>query len=176
MNHSCGGICNKMKSYLPIIFCHSQAVALKLRAQGHMSMASTATSNHNPPAKREVGLKAELARVRREHLAILDTVSRNKRAVEHRLDEELRVEVARGRVERRAWDGLYSSRVPGIGRRKQTRRGRTETGCRTVRETAYVSSEIVLCRHGYGGGRMGEERAISHSPDRCRPARRRCAR
>ena len=91
-------------------------------------MASTATSNHNPPAKREVGLKAELARVRREHLAILDAVSRNKRAVEHRLDKELRVEVARGRVERRAWDGLYSSRVPGIGRRKQARRGRTETG------------------------------------------------
>ena len=61
---------------------------------------------HDSPRERKVGLEAELARVGREHLSVLEAVAGDERAVEHRLDEELRVEVRRRRVERGASNAL----------------------------------------------------------------------
>ena len=58
------------------------------------------------PREREVGLEAELARVGRVHLAVVERVAGDERAVEHRLDEELGVEVGRRRIEGRAGNRL----------------------------------------------------------------------
>ena len=67
---------------------------------------------HDSPRERKVGLEAELARVGREHLSVLEAVAGDERAVEHRLDEELRVEVRRRRVERGASDALLGANEP----------------------------------------------------------------
>ena len=62
--------------------------------------------SQDSPREREVGLEAELAGVGRFYFAVMEGVPGDERAVEHRLDEELRVEVRRRRVERRPGDAL----------------------------------------------------------------------
>ena len=76
-------------------------------------MSSTTVALHtsqcekrDSPRERKVGLETEFTGVRREHLAVLEAITRDERTVEHGLDEELRVKVGRRRVERRTRDAL----------------------------------------------------------------------
>ena len=58
------------------------------------------------PAECEVRLETEFTGVRRQDLAVVQCIPGNQSSVEHRLDEELSIEVGRCRIKRRAGDAL----------------------------------------------------------------------